>query len=81
MPAPVFREGFMGLTLQDEKGNSLPLSITMQAQWVGGNAPQMTYELTWKRQEGKAKPSKLVLATRTPIEVDVPFNIENVPLP
>ena len=63
--APLFRDGFMGLTLRDEKGNSLPVNASMQAQWVGGNAPLMTYELTWKRQDSKARPTKLVLASRT----------------
>lgn len=79
---PMFREGFMGLTLRDDRGKSLPFNVVVQTRWAGGpNGPTVSYEITCKRKEGQAKPSKLVMATRAAVQVDVPFTVKDVPLP
>jgi hypothetical protein len=78
-----------GLSLQDEKGKTLPASI--QVDWkkaaagggFGGVGPGMKaeYIAVYRPVKGGPKePSKLVFTARSTVEVSVPFTLKNVPV-
>jgi hypothetical protein len=73
-----FNGGFNGLTLQDDKGNVLPVRVGMTWQ-AGGGAPE--YNLLYVPQKDKGEPAKLVFSGRKAVDVDIPFTLKDVPLP
>jgi hypothetical protein len=83
MGGMTFPEGFMGLYLRDDKGNSLPIRITLRPRVMANPGPPVfELEMTLERQKGQAKPSKLILAgQKTVVDVDIPFSLTDVALP
>jgi hypothetical protein len=73
--------GWNGLTVQDDKGNSIPMNIT-QAQPVakGANGLVWTVTMTVPTVKGQAEPAKLVYSGTKLVTVDVPFTLKNVPV-
>ncbi|NBO90730.1 MAG: hypothetical protein EBV06_00190 [Planctomycetia bacterium] len=71
-----------GITLQDEKGNTLPIaSSQVQFQIQAGGVPKMQTILTYKPSKGMpAEPSKLVFLGRSSVQVAIPFKLSNVEL-
>ena len=69
-----------GLTLEDAKGNPIPVNIGLQYQVVDGKATT-TYFLNVPMTKDGAEPSKLIFSGSKSVRVDVPFKLKNVPLP
>jgi hypothetical protein len=66
------------LTLQDDKGNFLPLISV----GIGSNPGKGTrYTLACQPQQGQGEPAKLVFAVSKSITLSVPFTLKNMPLP
>jgi hypothetical protein len=66
-----------GITLRDEKGKELPARILL----VGAAGGKMHYQVWHQPQKGLGKPAKLVFKARRAVEVDIPFELKDVPLP
>ena len=75
-----------GLSVQDDKGNSLPIQVR-QTQFrmmqQGNGVPIQTITYTFVCQHGKDKgqPAKVVYLGRKRVTVDIPFTLKDVPLP
>jgi hypothetical protein len=83
---PVVMGAINGLTVQDGKGNTLPVQMgpqqfRMVAQPGGGNALTATYTLLCQPAKGQGEPAKLVYLGRKRATIDIPFTLKDVPLP
>jgi hypothetical protein len=74
-----------GLSVQDDKGNTLPVRMgPMQfrmVQGAGGNAFVATYTLLCEPGKDQGEPVKIVYLGRKRVTVDVPFTLKDVSLP
>ncbi len=76
--------GGNGLTVQDDKGNALPMQITQvqtRFEQQGGGAFVQTMLYTLVSRHGKDKPAKVVFLGRKHATVEIPFSLKDVPLP
>ena len=81
VPAPFVQHGFNGLTVQDEKGNALPMQPTnVQAVARGANGIVWQYTFTVPAGKDQAEPAKLVYSGTKLVTVDVPFTLKDVPV-
>ena len=74
-----------GLSIQDAKGNALPLQMgPQQFRVVGGGAANAfiaTYTFLCTPGKDQGEPAKLVYHGRKSVQVDIPFTLKDVPLP
>jgi hypothetical protein len=82
---PAFAGPVNGLSVQDAKGNTLPVRMgPMQfrmVQGAGGNAFVATYTLLCEPGKDQGEPAKVVYLGRKRVTVDVSFVLKNVSLP
>jgi hypothetical protein len=81
--APMFNGPFNGLTVQDEKGNALPIQIR-QSMFRGPGAGGMNifaYTVVCVPQKDQGQPAKIVFSGRKSVSVEAPFTLKEVPLP
>lgn len=84
--APVFMGPMMGLSIQDEQGNALPMQMgqqqfRMMMQPGGVNVVTATYTLICRPGKDQKEPAKLVYLGRKLATVEIPFTLKDVPLP
>ena len=72
--------GFNGLTVEDEKGNVLPLQATNAQAVQAGNRVVWQYTFALPEQKGQGAPAKLVYSGSKLVTVDVPFTLKDVPV-
>jgi hypothetical protein len=77
---PVAQAGINGLTLQDDKGQALPLTVAEGQAHNDGNTILWEYKFTCKPQKDQGVPAKLVFNGTRTVTVDVPFTLKDVPL-
>lgn len=81
----VFVGPINGLSIQDAKGNALPIQMgPQQFRVIGGgavNAFIATYTFTCTPGKDQGEPAKLVYHGRKSVQVDIPFTLKDVPLP
>lgn len=77
-----------GLSIQDEKGNTLPIdasrshmSVSIVQQANGPAKQALIWTLVCPHDKAKGKPSKVVFLGRKSLLVDIPFVLTDVPLP
>jgi hypothetical protein len=73
-----------GLSIQDAKGNALPIQMDAQQFRVvvgPGGANGFTYTLTCAPGKDQGEPAKLVYLGRKSVLVEIPFTLKDVPLP
>lgn len=73
---------YLGLALLDDKGKAFQLAAVPQQQALR-NGPLGTRDVTlvFKPEPGQGKPTKLVFSGSRQVTLEVPFTLENVPLP
>jgi hypothetical protein len=83
-----FRDSMNGLSIQDDKGNALPIDASRSHFSVSfvqqANAPlrqAMTWTLVCPHGKDKNKPAKVVYLGQKQATVDIPFALKDVPLP
>jgi hypothetical protein len=81
-----FMDSFNGLSIQDDKGNMLPLDVRqarMQMNFVqqGNGVPKQILTCTLVGLHGKSRPAKVVYLGRKRVTVEIPFAFKDVPLP
>lgn len=100
LPAPVIQQGgrvaiavnatfvgsISGLSIQDDKGNALPIragqtQLRVMQQANGMQTRNMTFTLSCLHDKDKGQPAKVVYLGSKRATVDVPFTLTNVPLP
>jgi hypothetical protein len=69
---------FNGLTLQDAKGNVLPVTIQVKFNGVPGSA--MDFQIVFRPEKGLGEPAKLVYTGRKVAVAEVPFTLKGVKL-
>ena len=79
-------ESFNGLTVQNDKGKVLPIQIgqtqgRFQQLPGGGFVQTLTYTFICPHDKDKGKPAKVVFLGRKRTTVDIPFALQDVPLP
>jgi hypothetical protein len=81
-------DSFNGLSVQDDKGNSLPIDVRqagMQMSFVqqgnGALKQVLTCTLVCPHSKEKGRPAKVVYLGRKRATVEVPFTLQDVPLP
>jgi hypothetical protein len=84
--APMFMGPMMGLSVQDDKGNTLPVQMGPQQFRAmqlpgGGNVVTATYTLICRPGKDQKEPAKLVYLGRKRMAIDIPFTLKDVPLP
>jgi hypothetical protein len=84
--APAFVGPMNGLSVQDDKGNALPMQMAPQQVRViqgggGANAFIITYTFICEPGKDQGDPAKVVYLGRKRVTVDVPFVLKDVPLP
>ncbi len=83
--AAMFVGPINGLSIQDAKGNALPIQMgPQQFRVVGGgavNAFIATYTFTCTPGKDQGEPARLVYHGRKSVQVDIPFTLKDVPLP
>lgn len=74
-----------GLSIQDEKGNALPIQLQQTqfriVQGNGGRMPTPIYTLICRHEKDKGQPDKVVYVGRKRVTVEIPFTLKDVPLP
>ncbi len=78
--------GGNGLTVQDDKGNALPMQTTQvqtrfEQQGGGAFVQTMIYTFVTRHEKDKGKPAKVVFLGRRHATVEIPFALKDVPLP
>ncbi|GEM_PF-1880298 len=80
-----FMESFNGLSVQDNKGNALPIKVAtaapVQRQPGPGFGPIMSYVFLCRHEKDKGQPAKVVYLGRKRATVEIPFVLKDVPLP
>lgn len=80
-----FMDSFNGLSVLDDKGATLLMGVQMengfQLQPGGGFKQTTTYTLTCRHEKDKGQPAKIVFLGRKRVTVDIPFALNDVPLP
>jgi len=71
--------GLDGVTLLDDKGNTIPQVGMSTSMRLNGNVRQIEYVLTFKPQGGQ-EPEKLVYSSSKSFNVEIPFSLKDVPL-
>jgi hypothetical protein len=66
------------LTLQDAKGNTLPVAI--QARFAGVPGAAMEYQIVFRPEKDLGEPAKLVFTGRKLAVAEVPFILKGVKL-
>jgi RNA polymerase sigma factor (sigma-70 family) len=84
--APMVMTTFNGITIQDDKGKTLPVQLGQQLvqveQQPGGVAKVIfTYSLVCEPGKGRGQPVKMVYQGRQRTTIDIPFTLKKVPLP
>lgn len=75
-----------GLSVQDDKGNTLPIQMGPQQFRLiqganGANVFFATYTITCEPGKDQGDPAKLVYLGRKRVTVDIPFTLKDIPLP
>lgn len=79
---PVFNGPVNGLSIQDDKGNSLPMQIGPQRiRMVRRGGGIFTYTFVCQPGKDQGQPAKVVYLGRKRLAIDIPFRLKNVPLP
>jgi hypothetical protein len=78
--------GGTGLTMQDDKGNALPMQVTQiqtrfEQQGGGAFVQTMIYTMVSRHEKDKGKPTKVAFLGRRHATVEIPFALKDVPLP
>jgi hypothetical protein len=90
MPAPgggpMLMGPIMGLSVQDDKGNTLPVQMGGQRFQVmrgvgGANVVTATYTIVCRPGKDQKEPARLVYLGRKQVAIEVPFTLKDVPLP
>jgi hypothetical protein len=69
-----------GVSLVDPKGKVLPASTTVNLR-QNGAALEAEYEMVYQPQKGRGEPDRLVFFGRKSVAIDIPFTLQDVPLP
>lgn len=77
---------FNGLTVQDDKGNALPIQIQqtqfrVMPQGPGRRLPMLIYTFICPHDKDKGQPAKVVYLGRKRMTIEIPFALQDVPLP
>lgn len=77
---------FNGLTVQDDKGNALPIQIQqtqfrVMPQGPGRRMPTLIYTLVCAHEKDRGEPAKVVYLGRKRMTIEIPFALQDVPLP
>jgi hypothetical protein len=76
----LYTGGYQGLVVLDEKGQRLPMDITMAgAARAGTQSGEYTFKIV--PQEGQGEPAKLTFTGFHVVSVDIPFTLKDVTLP
>jgi hypothetical protein len=83
---PGFAGPFNGVSVQDDKGNTLPIQagppqFRMVAMPGGGNMFVATTTFLCQPGKDQGQPAKLVYSGRKRVTIDIPFTLKDVPLP
>jgi hypothetical protein len=82
---PAFVGPLNGLSVEDDKGNALPVRMgQMQfrmVQGAGGNVFVAIYTLLCEPGKDQGDPAKIVYLGRKRVTVEVPFLLKDIPLP
>jgi hypothetical protein len=81
-----FAGTFNGLIVRDDKGNALPIQVQqtqfrLVGQRRGGQMPTMMYTFVCQHDRDKGQPVKVVYLGRRRVTVEIPFTLQDVPLP
>src|SRR5579883_2762581 len=83
--ATPFVDSANGLSVLDDKGMTVPVRMQLTSrfqQQAGGVFKQTTvYTLTSRREKDKGQPAKIVYLGRKRVTVEIPFSLQDVPLP
>jgi hypothetical protein len=83
--AMLFADSVNGLSVLDDKGMPVPVRIQMASrfqQQPGGGFKQTTmYTLISRREKDKGEPAKIAYLGRKRVTVEIPFTLQDVPLP
>jgi hypothetical protein len=69
------------LTLLDSAGKPIPATRSESRQIRRENEVAQEYRITYSVGPGQAEPAKLVFTGQRTVAVQVPFKLENVPIP
>jgi hypothetical protein len=77
---------FNGLSVQDDKGNALPIQVQQTqfrvvARARGARMPTLMYTFVCQHDKDKGQPAKVVYLGRKRVTVEIPFTVQDVPLP
>jgi hypothetical protein len=77
---PTYTGGFQGLSLVDEKGQSLPLRVTGSKTQRAGNAFVTEHALVYQPEKGQGEAAKLLFSASRLATVEVAFTLKDVPV-
>ncbi len=81
MMMPYQPSNYLGISLRDDKGNVLPVSVNQI--WKGGfgGGVNRDFQLVYNPQKDHGKVTKLVFSGRRNVALSIPFTLEDVKLP
>jgi hypothetical protein len=71
----------LGISLRDDKGNLLPVSVNMIFKGGLGGGVNRDYQLVYTPQKDHGKVTTLVFSGRRSVAVSIPFTLKDVKLP
>jgi hypothetical protein len=75
---PIYYHNYTGVTLRDDKGKVLPVSVQITGWGKGGVDAKRTYQMIYQPAKEHGKVDKLVFQGRRAISVNIPFTLKDV---